>query len=102
MNDVVLAAVAGGFRSLLVSRGDDPDVVTLRALIPVSLRTEHGALDNQVSAMVATLPVHLWDPVDRLAAVRDELARLKGSHEAEAGDVMVGLGGLAPPRCSRG
>ena len=97
VNDVVLATVAGGFRTLLSSRGEDPDTLSLRALIPVSIRTEHGALDNQVSAMVATLPIDVADPVDRMAAVQAEMARLKGSHEAEAGETMIGLGGLAPP-----
>jgi hypothetical protein len=42
VNDVALAAVTGGFRLLLMSRGEEPDEHTLRSLVPVSTR-ETGA-----------------------------------------------------------
>ena len=38
LNDVVLAAVAGGYRELLLSRGEDADDAVVRTLVPVSLR----------------------------------------------------------------
>ena len=34
VNDVALAAVTGGFRLLLMSRGEEPDAHTLRSLVP--------------------------------------------------------------------
>ena len=38
VNDVALAAVTGGFRRLLLQRGELPDAHALRSLVPVSMR----------------------------------------------------------------
>jgi diacylglycerol O-acyltransferase len=99
VNDVVLAAVSGGYRALLQDRGGHPDTARVRSLVPVSTRAadEHGLLDNRVSALFCDLPVHLADPVERLQAVRAEMGRLKASHMAEAGARFVDLCSLAPP-----
>ena len=98
MNDVVLAAISGGFRALLLSRGDQPGPHTVRSLVPVSLRApgEESVYENQVSAVLADLPVHIADPAERLAAVRAELQELKESKEATAGETMVTLGRYTP------
>ena len=97
VNDVVLTAIAGGFRELLASRGERIDRV-VRTLVPVSVRSaeEQGEYNNRVSAIFAELPVGIEDPVERLASVHRQMERLKGSHEAVAGDVLVGLSGFAP------
>lgn len=99
LNDVVLAAVSGGYRELLLARGEDADAAVVRTLVPVSVRSERaeGVLDNRVSALLCELPVHLADPVERLAYVRATMADLKGSHMAEAGEALTTLGALAPP-----
>ncbi len=97
VNDVVLAAITGGFRELLASRGERTDRV-VRTLVPVSVRAadEHGEYNNRVSAIFADLPVGIGDPVERLVSVTAQMEHLKGSHEAVAGDVLVGLSGFAP------
>ena len=97
VNDVVLTAIAGGFRELLASRGESTDRV-VRTLVPVSVRSgeEHGDYNNRVSAIFADLPVCIEDPVERLASVHEQMEHLKQSHEAVAGDVLVGLSGFAP------
>jgi diacylglycerol O-acyltransferase / wax synthase len=99
VNDVVLAAVSNGYRSLLLSRGEDADSAEIRTLVPVSVRGEdaRGILDNRVSALLYELPVHLADPVERLEAVKAQMAELKGSHMAELGSLVTSLGDLAPP-----
>lgn len=87
VNDVALAAVTGGFRTLLMSRGEEPDPHTLRSLVPVSTR-EPGAEsipDNRVSLMLPYLPVDVVDPRDRLTAVRERVRVLRTQHEPEAG-----------------
>lgn len=96
VNDVVLCAVTRGFRDLLVHRGEDPRQADLRTVIPVSVRTG-DAVDNEVSAVVAELPVVFTQPELRYAAVRAETDRLKGSHEAEAGEAVTGLADWLPP-----
>ena len=99
VNDVILAAVTSGFRDLIVARGEDPDHVALRTLVPVSVRDEtgRGVYDNRVSAIFLDLPVHLEDPLERLAVVHGEMDHLKQSHEAEAGEALTRLAGAVPP-----
>jgi WS/DGAT/MGAT family acyltransferase len=98
VNDVALTAITGGFRALLLARGETPGRHMVRSLVPVSVRAagaEHLAA-NQVSAVLADLPVHLADPVQRLAAVQAGLRALKTAHEAKAGEALVALGRYTP------
>jgi WS/DGAT/MGAT family acyltransferase len=103
-NDVVLTAITGGFRTLLESRGEPIDRV-LRSMVPVSVRPRDargvavgdGSMSNKVSAMFAELPVSLADPADRLHAVSAQLANLKESRQAVAGEALTSLSGFAPP-----
>jgi diacylglycerol O-acyltransferase / wax synthase len=98
VNDVILTVVAGAFRDLLIARGDAVDGAVLRSLVPVSLRAagDHTA-NNQVSAIIAELPIGVADPVQRLAATMLQMDTLKGSHQVEAGEVVTSLVGLVPP-----
>ncbi len=105
VNDVVLAAISGGFRELLLARGEHPEPHMVPSLIPVSLRApgEESIYENQVSAVLAYLPIHVADPVERLAAVQAQLSTLKESKEAMAGAALISLGRLTPfPLFSRG
>jgi diacylglycerol O-acyltransferase len=103
-NDVVLASVTRGFRDLLSSRGEPVDRV-VRTLVPVSVRPRaasglavgDGTFENRVSAMFAELPVGLADPVERLQAISAQMADLKESKEAVAGEALTSLSGFAPP-----
>ena len=96
VNDVVLSAIAGGFRELLASRGEQADR-DVRTLVPVSVRTaDEHEYNNRVSAIFADLPVGIEDPLERLSAVHEQMEHLKHSHSAVAGDVLVGLTGFAP------
>jgi diacylglycerol O-acyltransferase len=103
-NDVLLAAVTCGFRDLLLSRGESVDRV-VRTLVPVSVRPRGGSgvavgdgtYNNQVSAMFAELPVGLTDPVACLRVVSAQMADLKDSHQAVAGEALTSLSGFAPP-----
>jgi diacylglycerol O-acyltransferase len=99
VNDVVLAAVSGGYRALLIGRGDDADAAVVRSLVPVSTRSvdASGIPDNRVTALLYDLPVHLEDPVERLESVKVQMSHLKSSGIAEAGTVMATAGDLVPP-----
>ena len=98
VNDVVLAAISGGFRALLLARGEQPEPHMVRSLVPVSVRApgEENIYENRVSAVLADLPVHVADPKERLAAVQAELQGLKTAHEAMVGEALVGLGRYTP------
>jgi len=101
VNDVVLALVTSAFRDLLVVRGEQPGPHVVRSLVPVSVRARHADRDpassNRVSAVIAELPVHVEGAVDRLAAVRHELDRLKASGEVTAGEAVTTAAELVPP-----
>ena len=100
VNDVVLAAITNGFRELLLGRGEElADDRLVRTMVPVSVRArgEHGVYNNRVSAVFASLPVGLEDPVLRLQRIRAEMDGLKESKQAVAGDVLASLSGFAPP-----
>jgi WS/DGAT/MGAT family acyltransferase len=98
VNDVVLAVISSGFRALLLSRGEHPAPHMVPSLIPVSLRApgEENLYDNRVSAVLADLPVHLADPVERLAAIRAEMSGLKAAREASAAEALATLGQYTP------
>ena len=98
INDVVLAVITGGFRELLLSRGDTVQGRVLRTLVPVSVRADdaHGTFDNKVSAMFAELPVGLEDPVERVHSLHEQMQHLKHSGQAVAAERLTALGGFAP------
>jgi WS/DGAT/MGAT family acyltransferase len=103
-NDVVLAAITTGFRTLLLHRGESVDRV-VRTLVPVSVRPRDttgravgdGTFENKVSAMFAELPVGIDDPVERLLAITNQMEGLKESKQAVAGEALTSMSGFAPP-----
>jgi WS/DGAT/MGAT family acyltransferase len=93
LNDVVLAAVAGALRTFFKKRRVDPEDLEVRAMVPVSVRSqdERGALGNRVTQLTVPLPVHMSDPVKRLRAVRRTTADLKESKQALGGEVLTAI-----------
>jgi diacylglycerol O-acyltransferase len=98
VNDVVLSVVTGAIGNYLRARGHDTDGLEMRAMVPVSVRTEEerGALGNRVSAMMAPLPVWCQDPVGRLHLVSDIMGDLKGSGQAVGAEILTRLVDFAP------
>ncbi len=98
VNDVVLAAITGAFRAVLIERGDPVDDVVLHSLVPVSVRqTGDHQWNNQVSLIIADLPVGIADPVERLAAIHLQMQTLKASHQATAGEAVIATAAFLPP-----
>jgi diacylglycerol O-acyltransferase / wax synthase len=99
VNDVVLATVTGALRRHLLSRGVPTQDLTLRAMVPVSVRSdlEQGALGNRVAAIMAPLPVWCENPAVRLDVVSDAMRNLKSSGQAVGAEVLTRIGGFAPP-----
>ncbi len=99
VNDVVLAIVSGAMRQVLLERGLNPDRTELRAVVPVNTREAHHhlKLGNQISLMVAPLPVGIVDPVERLRQVRAATALLKAGNEPAKTERLVQLLELCPP-----
>jgi diacylglycerol O-acyltransferase len=92
VNDVVLAVVSGAYRRLLLARGDRPTAGSVRTFVPVSVRGQNSHdVDNQISAMLAMLPVDVEDPAERLRVVHDRLSGLKTGKQALAGAAVLSL-----------
>jgi WS/DGAT/MGAT family acyltransferase len=103
VNDVSLAVTAGALRRWLDERGVHTDGLELRALVPVSIRTEdeHEELGNRLTAMRGPLPVHIADPVERLHHVSAAMDGLKASRQPLGAQAIWGLNDwfrdFAPP-----
>ena len=99
VNDVVLTVVSGGMRTWLRSRGVRTEGLELRALVPVSLRSQGEAaeLGNAIAAMRGPLPVYIADPVERLRTVSASMGELKESKQALGAEVLASLQNFAPP-----
>jgi diacylglycerol O-acyltransferase / wax synthase len=99
VNDVVLTVVSGALRGWLRSRGVKLAGLDLRALVPVSIRSEdeQGQLGNRIAAMRGPLPVYIGDPVKRLEVVRRAMDGLKESKQALGAEVISRFNDFAPP-----
>jgi WS/DGAT/MGAT family acyltransferase len=98
VNDVVLAVVAGALRSWLLTRGESvSSVTTVRALVPVSVRSGSETGGNRVASYVVDLPVGEPNPVMRLAQVSYRMRGHKDTGQAVGAEALVGLAGFAPP-----
>jgi diacylglycerol O-acyltransferase / wax synthase len=98
VNDVVLAVVAGALRTFLISRGRRTAGVEMRALVPVSVRTEDERDGgNRIVVMRGPLPVYISDPLNRLRFVSNAMDGLKESKQALGAEVIAGAQNFAPP-----
>jgi WS/DGAT/MGAT family acyltransferase len=87
VNDVVLAAVAGGLAELLAGRGEPVDRLALRTMVPISLHHQQPgqASGNLDGAMVVPLPLSEPDPVRRLQLIAAETAERKRKARPQTG-----------------
>ena len=99
VNDVVLTVVSGALARWLQSRGIRTEGLEMRALVPVSVRTDaqRNTLGNQLTVMRGPLPVYIHDPVPRLAFVRRAMDGLKESKQAVGAATLTAVNELAPP-----
>jgi len=103
INDVVLCVVAGALGRFLTSRGVPQHVLRrgpFRIFCPVSTRaeSEHGALGNRISNILATVPIAQRDPVRRLHEVSRVMAERKGSHQARGTELIEEISEWTTPR----
>jgi WS/DGAT/MGAT family acyltransferase len=100
VNDVLLAAVAGGLRHYLSSRGTSPRGLEIHAMVPVNLRPAEEAddLGNRFGLVQVALPVGVRRREQRLQLVRERMLALKKSHEALVAFQLLGALGWAPRR----
>jgi len=98
VNDVVMAMCAGALRRWLTEHDALPQP-PLIAMIPVSIRdpASKGALGNKVSAMLATLPTNVDDPLKRLEIVHAATELAKSQQAAIPQGLVDQVSDFAPP-----
>jgi WS/DGAT/MGAT family acyltransferase len=100
INDVLMAATAGGFRRYLVENGEEvPEDLDLRCAVPVNLkpleeRTEE--LGNYFGLGFLRLPVGIEDPQERMEMIQDRTGRLKQGTEAFLMYLSLSIVGVLP------
>jgi WS/DGAT/MGAT family acyltransferase len=99
VNDVVLSVVSGALAKWLRRRGIRTEGLEMRALVPVSVRTqdERGQLGNKLTVMRGPLPVYISDPVARMRFVKKAMDGLKESKQAVGAATLAAVNDLAPP-----
>lgn len=98
INDVALAAITESYRNVLIQRGEAPLPDSLRALVPVSMRSVDALAktDNRVSVMLPYLPVDEEHPIKRLRTVHSRLDRTKSHGQRQAGHAFVSIADRIP------
>ncbi|MDH3678910.1 MAG: wax ester/triacylglycerol synthase family O-acyltransferase [Acidimicrobiia bacterium] len=98
VNDVVMTMCAGALRNYLQHHDSLPDV-PLQAMVPVSIRTgdEEDRWTNRVSSLIAALPTHIDDPLERLEMTRAAMVAAKEQFELVPADALVDLANFSSP-----
>ncbi len=96
VNDVLLTAIAGGLRALLLSRGEPVDGPAPQAYVPVTLGAGGTGERGDAGMLFAPLPVDVGDVIARLESVAATTAERK-QHIVRVAPGALGCG-LAVPR----
>jgi|CXWL01.1.fsa_nt_gi WS/DGAT/MGAT family acyltransferase len=98
VNDILLACAAGALRGYLKDIGSPVDGVTIRASVPVNLRSaaQSRELGNHFGLVFLSLPIGEANPLARLAAVRQSMRELKGSKQAMVTFGLLSALGMSP------
>ena len=98
VNDVLVAAMAGALRHYMQARGSAQDGMTIRAVVPVDLRSPGRAMDlgNRFGLVFLELPVGTTGPLDRLRATKHAMDGIKRSPEAAVFLGILNIFGRTP------
>ena len=99
VNDVLVAAVAGGLRTFMLERG--PVEREIHAMVPFNLRPLDRPLPrelgNRFGLVLLALPVLEADPVERLHETHRRMQAIKDSPEGPVSYGVLGAMGVSPP-----
>jgi len=103
LNDVLITAITGGLRRYLQHRGKEPDGLSLRALVPVSIRplAEMSDLGNRFGLVLLNLPVDVADPLERLSELSRRFRKLHRSMEPVVAYKILSAMGQSPAGLQR-
>jgi diacylglycerol O-acyltransferase len=97
INDIFLTASGGAMRKYLESKGELPKT-TLRAQVPVSVRSEKAGADagNQIGVALMPIYTQIADPVERLQRVAAGAVRGKKQSNAAGKELPAKLSAVLP------
>jgi hypothetical protein len=82
-------------------RGDNVEGLTVKAFVPVSMRSDADrgseTVGNKVGGIIAPLPVGCADPEQCLRQISDAMGGLKKSGQPVGAQALTELSGFAPP-----
>ncbi|MBK9520167.1 MAG: wax ester/triacylglycerol synthase family O-acyltransferase [Rhodocyclaceae bacterium] len=96
LNDVFIAVAGGGVRNYLLAKHELPEE-TLRALMPISLRTDASAGGNDVAGVPVPVRSDIADPIERLRAAHEGARASKANAETLGLDLLKNLLDILPP-----
>ena len=99
VNDVLIAAVTGAFRSYMLAEGEVlSSAAEIRATVPVNLRPlEHAReLGNHFGLVFLSLPVGIANPLERVYRVNEQMNELKASKQAAVAFGLLSALGMGP------
>ena len=103
VNDIILSVITGAVRTWLVKHESLPvssqSSDRFRALVPVSLEApgpDPDGLGGRVNAYLIDLPIHEFDPADRLEAIVAQMSVLDPSSEFMGAGALVEIAGFGP------
>jgi diacylglycerol O-acyltransferase len=101
LNDVILAACAGGVREFLRERGERG--MRLKTMVPVNVRGSESAdaLGNRISFMFVDLPCDEPDAARRVRDIHMATSEQKRNREPEGADDVMRSLGFAPAPVQR-
>lgn len=101
VNDLVLATTAGALRELLLRHDGHADKPIV-ASVPISTDTSPDRVSgNQLSTMLVSLPVHVADPLERVALTRAATDVAKENYQLLGPKTVGSWLDYAPPAVAR-
>ena len=101
VNDVILTVVARTLRRHMEQRGEDIEGLTIKAFVPVSMRTEEErgseTVGNRVGGIIVPLPIGCPQPQQCLRQISEAMGGLKKSGQPVGAQALTELTGFAPP-----
>lgn len=99
VNDLLIGAVSGAFRSYMLAEGELLNSTTeVRATVPVNLRPlEHTKkLGNHFGLVFLSLPVGISNPLERVYRIHERMNELKSGRQATVAFGLLSALGMAP------
>lgn len=103
INDILVALVTGALRRYLQQCNNLVGGLDIRMAMPINIRPLDSKIElgNQFSLILASLPVHIDDPVLRIREVQRRINDLKDSPDAAVAYVVLNALGISSAKLAK-